>query len=125
MKKLWIAFGAILVFSFAVLGWIGTRIYQEMPPIPDRVVTTDRTGGHRARRDRPRAERLAVDGRDGDRLHLGSRQLCRARLDRRLAAPRTRFRARTSGRNTQFGKPYAQLSAETAGRAARAAAGVL
>src|SRR3974390_652525 len=39
MKKLWIAFGAILVFSFAVLGWIGTRIYQEMPPIPDRVVT--------------------------------------------------------------------------------------
>jgi nitric oxide reductase subunit B len=40
MKKLWIAFGAILVFSFAVLGWIGTRIYQEMPPIPDRVVTT-------------------------------------------------------------------------------------
>ena len=27
--------------SFAVLGWIGTRIYQEMPPIPDRVVTTD------------------------------------------------------------------------------------
>ena len=26
--------------SFAVLGWIGTRIYQEKPPIPDRVVTT-------------------------------------------------------------------------------------
>ena len=40
MKKLWIAFGAILVFSFAVLGWIGTRIYQEMPPITARVVTT-------------------------------------------------------------------------------------
>src|ERR1051326_3334446 len=41
MKKLWII-GAIVVFSsFAVLGWIGTRIYQEMPPIPDRVVTTD------------------------------------------------------------------------------------
>jgi nitric oxide reductase subunit B len=27
--------------SFAVLGWIGTRIYQQMPTIPDRVVTTD------------------------------------------------------------------------------------
>ncbi len=40
MKKLWIAFAAILVISFSVLGWIGTRIYQEMPPIPDRVVTT-------------------------------------------------------------------------------------
>jgi nitric oxide reductase subunit B len=41
VKKLWIAFAAILVFSFSILGWIGTRIYQEMPPIPDRVVTTD------------------------------------------------------------------------------------
>ncbi|MDZ4803046.1 MAG: nitric-oxide reductase large subunit [Bryobacteraceae bacterium] len=40
MKKLWLAFAAILVLSFSVLGWIGTRIYQEMPPIPDRVVTT-------------------------------------------------------------------------------------
>jgi hypothetical protein len=31
----------VMVVSFAVLGWIGTRIYQEMPPIPDRVLTTD------------------------------------------------------------------------------------
>jgi nitric oxide reductase subunit B len=29
------------VASFAVLGWIGTRIYQEMPPLADRVETTD------------------------------------------------------------------------------------
>ncbi|HEY3440641.1 MAG TPA: nitric-oxide reductase large subunit [Paludibaculum sp.] len=41
MKKLWIAFAAVLVISFSVLGWIGTRIYQEAPPLPDRVVTTD------------------------------------------------------------------------------------
>ena len=41
MKKLWIAFAAVLVISFSVLGWVGTRIYQEAPPIPDRVVTTD------------------------------------------------------------------------------------
>lgn len=41
MKKLWIAFALVCVLSFAVLGWIGTRIYQEMPPIPDRVVSTD------------------------------------------------------------------------------------
>jgi nitric oxide reductase subunit B len=40
MKKLWIAFIAILVFSFSVLGWIGTRIYQQMPPIPDHVATS-------------------------------------------------------------------------------------
>lgn len=41
MKKLWIAFAAVLILSFAVLGWVGTRIYQEAPPLPDRVVTTD------------------------------------------------------------------------------------
>ena len=41
MKRLWIALAAVMVFSFGVLGWIGSRIYQEMPPLPDRVVTTD------------------------------------------------------------------------------------
>jgi len=34
-------FGVVLVLSFAVLGWIGTRIYQEAPPIAETVVTTD------------------------------------------------------------------------------------
>ena len=43
MKRLWIALAAVMVFSFGVLGWIGSRIYQEMPPLPDRVVTTDGT----------------------------------------------------------------------------------
>lgn len=43
MKKLWIALAIVLVASFGVLGWIGTRIYQEMPPIPDRVITSDGT----------------------------------------------------------------------------------
>lgn len=41
MKKLWISFAIVFTFSFAVLGWIGTRIYQEMPPIPDQIVSTD------------------------------------------------------------------------------------
>ncbi|WP_299467351.1 nitric-oxide reductase large subunit [uncultured Gimesia sp.] len=41
MNKLWIAFACVMGFSFLVLGWIGTRIYQEMPPIPEKVVTTD------------------------------------------------------------------------------------
>ena len=41
MKKLWLAFGIVMVGSFTVLGWVGTRIYQEAPPIPTRVVTTD------------------------------------------------------------------------------------
>src|SRR5437868_12558590 len=41
MKKLWISFAAVLVVSFSVLGWIGTRIYQEMPPLPTRIVDTN------------------------------------------------------------------------------------
>jgi len=41
MRRLWITLGVIMVFGFGVLGWIGTRIYQEKPPIPERVVTTD------------------------------------------------------------------------------------
>ena len=40
MKRLWWSFAAVLVFSFAVLGWIGARIYQEKPPIPSAVLTT-------------------------------------------------------------------------------------
>ncbi|MBI4873617.1 MAG: nitric-oxide reductase large subunit [Acidobacteria bacterium] len=40
MKRLWIGFAIVVAVSFGILGWIGTRIYQEMPPIPDRVVTT-------------------------------------------------------------------------------------
>jgi nitric oxide reductase subunit B len=31
----------LVAVSFGILGWIGTRIYQQMPPIPERVVTTD------------------------------------------------------------------------------------
>ena len=41
MKKLWISFAAVLVVSFGILGWIGTRIYQQMPPLPARIVGTN------------------------------------------------------------------------------------
>ncbi len=40
MKKLWIAFALVMGVSFSVLGWIGTRIYEERPPLPVHVVTT-------------------------------------------------------------------------------------
>lgn len=41
MRKYWLALFLVVVPSFTVLGWIGSRIYQEKPPIPRRVVTTD------------------------------------------------------------------------------------
>jgi nitric oxide reductase subunit B len=40
VKRLWIGFTLVLFVSFLVLGWIGTRIYEGAPPIPEKVVTT-------------------------------------------------------------------------------------
>lgn len=39
MKKYWIAFTVVIVVSFAVLSWVGVRIYQQKPPIPEKVIT--------------------------------------------------------------------------------------
>ena len=41
MKRMWTVFAAVILGSFAVLGWTGMRIYQQAPPIPSVVVTTD------------------------------------------------------------------------------------
>ncbi len=41
MKKLWLMFVGVMAVSFGVLGWVGTKIYQQMPPIPTQVVTTE------------------------------------------------------------------------------------
>ena len=41
MRPYWIAFAVVVIVSFTVLGWVGSRIYQEAPPIPDRVVTVE------------------------------------------------------------------------------------
>ncbi len=41
MKKYWISFSAVLVISFTILGWIGSKIYNMAPPIPKEVVTSN------------------------------------------------------------------------------------
>ena len=43
MKKLWILLIAVFVFSFGILGWVGTEIFRQAPPIPNSVVTADGT----------------------------------------------------------------------------------
>ena len=51
MKKLWIVFIAILACSFAVLGWVGTEIFRQAPPIPREVakrLMENNTGTRRA-----------------------------------------------------------------------------
>jgi nitric oxide reductase subunit B len=42
-RKLWIAFGLVMVVSFAVLGIFGKEIYRQAPPIPGKVISTDGT----------------------------------------------------------------------------------
>lgn len=42
-RKLWISLSTVIIVSFAILGYYGGRIYQVMPPIPDRVITDDGT----------------------------------------------------------------------------------
>ena len=64
MKRLWIVLAIVVTFGFTVLGWVGSRIYQEMPPIPERIVTSD--------------GRVANVGWDGGGLDLGSRQSAHA-----------------------------------------------
>jgi nitric oxide reductase subunit B len=41
VKRLWIVLAIVITFGFTVLGWVGSRIYQDMPPIPERIVTSD------------------------------------------------------------------------------------
>ncbi|MEW6050605.1 MAG: nitric-oxide reductase large subunit [Candidatus Zixiibacteriota bacterium] len=41
MRRLWLGFWAVVIISFAVLGYMGIRIYQEKPPIPELVKSTD------------------------------------------------------------------------------------
>src|ERR1043165_4770114 len=40
-RKLWIGLGTLLVLSFSVLLWVGTEIHRVMPPIPEKVVSTE------------------------------------------------------------------------------------
>lgn len=41
--KLWTGLISVIVASFAVLGYFGKEIYQQAPPVPERVVTSDGT----------------------------------------------------------------------------------
>ena len=41
MKRLWILLLTVFIGSFAILGWVGTEIFRQAPPIPKQVVATD------------------------------------------------------------------------------------
>lgn len=39
-KRLWVIFSLVIIFSFAVLGFFGYEIYQQKPPIPEKVISS-------------------------------------------------------------------------------------
>lgn len=39
--RLWLGLIAVIASSFAVLGYFGSEVYRQAPPIPQRVITTD------------------------------------------------------------------------------------
>ena len=119
-RRLWIGLGALLVVSFSVLLWVGTEIHRVMPPIPAQVVSDERRGDLHARRHREGPAGLAVHRRPAARLDLGTRQLRRAGLERRLAASRGAGLAGSSTRARDMALRYAELGADAAGRRGRA-----
>jgi nitric oxide reductase subunit B len=42
-RRLWAAFGTVIAVSFLTLGYAGVRIYQQAPPVPERIVTDEGT----------------------------------------------------------------------------------
>ena len=44
MRRYWVLLIAVMVLSFAVLGWVGIRIRDNAPPVPDRVLSVDGKG---------------------------------------------------------------------------------
>ena len=42
-RRLWLGLAALLVSSFGVLLWMGNDIYQQAPPIPERVISQSGT----------------------------------------------------------------------------------
>jgi nitric oxide reductase subunit B len=42
-RKLWIAFTAVIIVSFGILGYYGREIYRQAPPVPARIATPDGT----------------------------------------------------------------------------------
>ena len=96
-KKLWIALGVVMLISFAVLGGVGYKAINSAPPIPSKVVTADGQVLFTGETIRNGQNVWQSTGGPGDRHHLGTRRLCRSRLERRLSASPIRDRAESLG----------------------------
>ena len=64
-RKLWLSLATVMTLSFLVLGYYGTEIYRQAPPVPEAGGDAGRRGAVHRAGHQGRAERLAVDGRPG------------------------------------------------------------
>ena len=124
--RLWLGLGAVIIGSFAVLGYFGRELYRQAPPVPERVVTSE-----------GRVLYTAEDIKEGQNVWqsmggqevghgLGPRGLRRARLVGGLAAPRGdlaprplglgRGRSRQGLRRPELTRPSAGLQGQAQGR---------
>ena len=122
IRRLWIIFGASMVVMFGALLYFGVQIYHTKPPIPGAVRTGPGQILYTGDDIRARPGRLAIDRRHAAGLDLGPWRLCRARLERGLAAPRgdraARQIARTgtqARRSTALASPIRRGSAPSSG----------
>ena len=112
MKKLWLVFGAVFFISFAILGWIGSEIFRQVPPIPKTVVTTDGTTLV--------AENEVSDGQNVWQA-MGGMQVGSVWGHGSYVAPdwtadylhRESLFILDKWSNAEFGKPYANAASET------------
>jgi hypothetical protein len=98
-RKLWLSLCGVIAFSFLVLGYFGSEIYRQAPPLPKRVVATDGTVLFTGQQIKDGQNVWQSMGGAGGRHHLGAWRLCRARLERGLAAPRSDLAAGLLGRS--------------------------
>ena len=85
-RKLWIAFGLVMLVSFSVLGGVGYKAINNGPPITGEGRHSRRTAVVHWRDDSRRAECLAINRWAGNRDDLGTWSLCRSRLERGLSS---------------------------------------
>ena len=93
VSKGWVqAVVLVILFGFFVLGLLAYRTYEAKPPIPDRVVDPQGRSLYTGEGRPGGPAGVPAQRADGVRLGLRPRRLPRARLHRRLPAPRVELR---------------------------------
>ena len=112
-RKLWLSLISVIALSFLVLGYFGSEIYRQAPPMPERVVTTDGTVLFTGQDIRDGQNVWQSMGGQEVGTHLGPRRVCGAGLVGGLAAPRGDLAAGPLGRRRPAARPTTQLDPET------------